>query len=88
MRKRVTIGFGFTCDWLRNWREFFKAWFPYDRRRSQNRRNLLNRVIATIEERTVSVKTLEAWQSKLTPKADNNSCPLPGRDNILFNKYS
>ena len=24
VRKRVTIGFGFTCDWLRKWREFFK----------------------------------------------------------------
>ncbi|KAL9982212.1 hypothetical protein ACROYT_G011025 [Oculina patagonica] len=33
-------------------------------------------------------KTLEAWHSKLTPNADNNSCPLPGQYNILFNKYS
>ena len=24
MGERVTIGFGFTSDWLRNWREFFK----------------------------------------------------------------
>ena len=24
MREQVTIGFGFTCDWLRKWREFFK----------------------------------------------------------------
>ena len=23
-RERVTISFGFTCDWLRKWREFFK----------------------------------------------------------------
>ena len=33
-------------------------------------------------------KTLEAWHSKLTPNADNNSCPLPGQYNILFNKHS
>ena len=33
-------------------------------------------------------KILEAWHSKLTPNADNNSCPLPGQYNILFNKYS
>ena len=31
-------------------------------------------------------KTLEAWHSKLTHNADNNSCPLPGQYNILFNK--
>jgi len=24
-------------------------------------------------------KTLEAWHTKMTPKADNNSCPLPGQ---------
>ncbi len=24
VRERVTIGFGFTPDWLRNWREIFK----------------------------------------------------------------
>ena len=24
MRKRVTIGFGFTSGWLRKWREFFQ----------------------------------------------------------------
>ena len=23
VRERVTIGFGFTSDWLRKWREFF-----------------------------------------------------------------
>ena len=33
-------------------------------------------------------KTLEAWHSNLTPNADNNSCPLPGQYNILFNKHS
>ena len=33
-------------------------------------------------------KILEAWHSKLTPNADNNSCPLPGQYNILFNKHS
>ena len=32
--------------------------------------------------------TLEAWHSKQTPNADNNSCPLPGEYSILFNKYS
>ena len=33
-------------------------------------------------------KTLEAWHTTVTPNADNNSCPLPGQYNILFNKYS
>ena len=33
-------------------------------------------------------KTLEAWYTKVTPNADNNSCPLPGQYNILFNKHS
>ena len=33
-------------------------------------------------------KTLEAWHTKVTPNADNNSCPLPGQYNILFNKHS
>ena len=33
-------------------------------------------------------KILEAWHSKLSPNADNNSCPLPGQYNILFNKHS
>ena len=33
-------------------------------------------------------KTLEAWHAKVTPNADNNSCPLPGQYNILFNKHS
>ena len=32
-------------------------------------------------------KTLEAWHTKVTPNADNNSCPLPGQYNILFNKH-
>jgi len=32
-------------------------------------------------------KTLEAWHTKVTPNADNNSCPLPGHYNILFNKH-
>ena len=31
-------------------------------------------------------KTLEAWHTKVTPDADNNSCPLPGQYNILFSK--
>ena len=25
LREQVTIGFGFTCDWLRKWREIFKS---------------------------------------------------------------
>ena len=29
-------------------------------------------------------KTLEVWHAKLTPNADNNSCPLPGEYNILL----
>ena len=29
-------------------------------------------------------KTLESWHSMVTPNADNNSCPLPGKYNILF----
>ena len=33
-------------------------------------------------------KTLEAWHTKSTPNADNNSCPLPGQYNILFSKHS
>ena len=33
-------------------------------------------------------KTLEAWHTKVTPNADNNSCPLPGQNNTLFNKHS
>ena len=33
-------------------------------------------------------KTLEAWNTTVTPNADNNSCPLPGQYSILFNKYS
>jgi len=33
-------------------------------------------------------KTLEAWHTKVTPNADNNSCPLPGQYKILFNKHS
>ena len=33
-------------------------------------------------------KTLEAWHTRVTPDADNNSCPLPGQYNILFNKHS
>ena len=33
-------------------------------------------------------KTLEAWHTTVTPNAYNNSCPLPGQYNILFNKYS
>ena len=33
-------------------------------------------------------KTLEAWQTRVTPNADNNSCPLPGHYNIIFNKHS
>ena len=33
-------------------------------------------------------KTLEAWHTKVTPNADNNSCLLPGQYNILFNKHS
>ena len=33
-------------------------------------------------------KTLEAWHTRVTPNADNNSCPLPGQYNILFNKHS
>jgi len=33
-------------------------------------------------------RTLEAWHTKLTPNADNNSCPLPGQYSILFNKHS
>ena len=32
-------------------------------------------------------KTLEAWHTRVTPNADNNSCPLPGQFNILFNKH-
>ena len=32
-------------------------------------------------------KTLEAWHTKVTLNADNNSCPLPGQYNILFNKH-
>ena len=32
-------------------------------------------------------KTLEAWHTKVTPNADNNSCPLPAQYNILFNKH-
>ncbi len=24
VREQVTVGFGFTSDWLRKWREFFK----------------------------------------------------------------
>lgn len=38
-------------------------------------------------------KTLEAWHNKpekmakLTTNVDNNSYPLPGQYNILFNKY-
>ena len=31
-------------------------------------------------------KTLEAWHTRVTPNADNNSCPLPAHYNILFNK--
>lgn len=33
-------------------------------------------------------KTLEAWHTRVTPNADNNSCPLPEQYNILFNKHS
>ena len=33
-------------------------------------------------------KTLEAWYTRVTPNADNNSCPLPAHYNILFNKHS
>ena len=33
-------------------------------------------------------KHLEAWHSRVTPNADNNSCPLPRQNNILFNKHS
>ena len=33
-------------------------------------------------------KTLEAWHTKVTPDADNNSCPLPGQYNIPFSKCS
>ena len=33
-------------------------------------------------------KTLEAWHTKVTPNADNNSCLLPGQYNILCNKHS
>ena len=33
-------------------------------------------------------KTLEGWHTRLTPNADNNSRPLTGQYNILFNKYS
>ena len=33
-------------------------------------------------------KTLEAWHTRVTPNADNNSCPLPAHYNILFNKHS
>jgi len=25
VRERVTVGFGFTSDWMKIWREFFKA---------------------------------------------------------------
>ena len=31
-------------------------------------------------------KTLEAWHTRVTPNADNNSCPLPGQYNNLFNE--
>ncbi len=31
MRERVTIGFGFSSDWLRKWREIFK---PITKRRN------------------------------------------------------
>ena len=33
-------------------------------------------------------KTLEAWHTRVTSNADNNSCPLPGQYNILINKHS
>ena len=33
-------------------------------------------------------KTLKAWDFKLAPNVNNNSCPLPGQYNILLNKYS
>ena len=33
-------------------------------------------------------KTLKAWHTRVTPNADNNSCPLPAHYNILFNKHS
>ena len=33
-------------------------------------------------------KTLEAWHTKVTPDADNNSCPLPRQYNIPFSKCS
>ena len=33
-------------------------------------------------------KTLEAWHTRVTPNADNNSCPLPAHYNILFNNHS
>ena len=29
-------------------------------------------------------KTLEAWHTKVTPNADNNSCPLPRRNTTFF----
>ena len=35
-----------------------------------------------------SRKTLEAWHTRVTPNADNNSCLLPGQYHILFNKHS
>ena len=33
-------------------------------------------------------KILEAWHTRVTPNADNNSCPLPAHYNILFNNHS
>ena len=33
-------------------------------------------------------KHWKAWHTKVTPNADNNSCPLPGQYNILFHKHS
>ena len=78
----VAIKMLFSClDLTRNQQEITNHAWSLDHADDLNNASIIDKGGFRIR------KTLKAWHTKLTPKANNNSCALSGQSNILFNKY-
>ena len=52
--ERVTIGFGFTSDWMKNWREFFKPIAQRSKRKT-------NQLLFDTQMKTALLYNLQLW---------------------------
>ena len=72
MHERVTIGFGFTSDWLRNWREFFK---PITKRRSAKPKQTRSTFDSQVKT-ALSLLNRKGFNKSILASRDADLCPV------------